>query len=156
MARDLANMSHSDMVERPLSLEPRKHTLDSLSLGVQGFPLRWLLFRSHFPQQRLVGTVNLNDGCCPILLLSDPEHQITATVPIAAHDILRAYSTGALDSGAMDFVRFHLEESECPYCSSVLEDQQLSEGEAAKTGLEDLRDRLLRSTAAALRKGSGA
>ncbi len=71
-------------------------------------------------------------------------------------DILRAYSTGALDSGAMDFVRFHLEESECPYCNSVLEDQRLSEGEAAKTGLGDLRDRLLRSTAAALRKASGA
>ena len=71
-------------------------------------------------------------------------------------DILRAYGTGALESGAMDFVRFHLEESQCPYCNSVLEDQQISDGEAARTGLEDLRDKLLRSTAAALRKASGA
>ncbi len=71
-------------------------------------------------------------------------------------DILRAYGTGALEPGAMDFVRFHLQESQCPYCSAVVEDQQLSDGEAAKTGLDDLRDRLLRSTVAALRRVSGA
>jgi hypothetical protein len=71
-------------------------------------------------------------------------------------DILRAYGTGALETGAMDFVRFHLQESQCPYCSAVVEDQQFSDGEAAKTGLDDLRDRLLRSTVAALRRVSGA
>ncbi len=56
----------------------------------------------------------------------------------------------------MDFVRFHLQESQCPYCRAVVEDQQLSDGEAAQTGLDDLRDRLLRSTVAALRRVSGA
>jgi hypothetical protein len=71
-------------------------------------------------------------------------------------DILRAYGTGALEAGAMEFVSFHLQESQCPYCSAVLSDQQISDGEAAQTGLEDLRDRLLRSTAAAIRRVSGA
>lgn len=97
--------------------------------------------------------------------MADPDEALIFTVATVwreervscpHQDILRAYSNGSLDSGAMDFVRFHLEESQCPYCNAVLEDQQLSEGEAAERGLEDLRDRLLRSTAAALRKASGA
>ena len=69
-------------------------------------------------------------------------------------DILRAFTETALEAGAMDFVRFHLEESQCPYCNALLEDQRLSDAEAASSGLEDLRDKLMRSTVTALREAS--
>lgn len=70
-------------------------------------------------------------------------------------DILRAFTEDSLEAGAMDFVRFHLEESQCPYCNAILEDQRLSDSEAASTGLQDLRDKLMRSTVTALREASG-
>ncbi len=74
MARNFPYVSYPDLVQGPLALEPRECTLDSLPLGVQGFPLRRLLLRSHFSQQRLMGTVDLNNGRCPVLLLDDPKH----------------------------------------------------------------------------------
>ena len=80
------------MVQGPLALEPRKCTFYALPLRIQRPPFRRLLLQPHFSQQSLMGTVNLNYGGSPVLLLNDPEHQITATVPIAGHDILRAYS----------------------------------------------------------------
>ena len=70
-------------------------------------------------------------------------------------DILRAYDTGSLDEGAHQFLTFHLRESQCPYCSAVLEDLRLTDEEAAQPKLTDLRDKLMRSTVAALRKASG-
>ena len=70
-------------------------------------------------------------------------------------DILRAFEAGSLERGAMDFIEFHLQECQCPYCAAVLEDLRLSDAEASRQKLGDLRDRLFRSTAAALRKTSG-
>ena len=70
-------------------------------------------------------------------------------------DILKAWQAGSLDPQAGEFVAFHLDESQCPYCNAVLEDLRTGEREAAESGLEDLRDRLLRSTVAALKKASG-
>lgn len=70
-------------------------------------------------------------------------------------DVLRAYDTGSLAEGAMDFLAFHLSESQCPYCNAVLEDLRLSDEEAAQPQLTNLRDKLLRSTVAALRHASG-
>ena len=66
-------------------------------------------------------------------------------------DILRAYETGSLEGGAMEFVRFHLEESQCPYCNATLSDLRTRDKEAAEPVLGDLRDKLLRSTRTALR-----
>ena len=70
-------------------------------------------------------------------------------------DILRAYETGSLEPGAMDFLKFHLDECQCPFCNAVLEDLRLSDSEAGKPELADLRDRLMRSTRAELRRASG-
>ena len=70
-------------------------------------------------------------------------------------DVLRAYQTASLEEGAMSFLKFHLEECQCPYCNAVLEDFRESDAEAAKPQMVDLRDRLMRSTAAALKKASG-
>lgn len=67
-------------------------------------------------------------------------------------DILRAFEAGSLEQGAMEFIEFHLQECQCPYCSAVLEDLRLSDAEASRQQLAGLRDRLFRSTAAALRK----
>ncbi len=71
-------------------------------------------------------------------------------------DILQGYDTGALGEGASAFVRFHLEESQCPYCNAVLEDQRARQQDADQADLSDMKDRLMRSTVAALRKASGA
>ncbi len=70
-------------------------------------------------------------------------------------DILRAYETSSLEPGAMAFLKFHLEECQCPFCNAVLEDLRLSDAEAGKPELADLRDRLMRSTRAELRRVSG-
>jgi hypothetical protein len=67
-------------------------------------------------------------------------------------DILHSWKSGALEGGAADFVAFHLQESQCPYCQAVLADLAAREDDARNAGLADLRDRLLRSTAAALRR----
>ena len=66
-------------------------------------------------------------------------------------DILRAYETKSLDPGAMEFLDFHLNECVCPYCNAILDDLRLRDDEASQHRLGDLKDRLLRSTAAALK-----
>lgn len=66
-------------------------------------------------------------------------------------DILKAYTAGALDAGAREFLAFHLEESQCPYCNAVIADFEAGERDADRGELEGLRERLLRSTVAALR-----
>jgi hypothetical protein len=67
-------------------------------------------------------------------------------------DILQSWSNGGLDGGAAEFIAFHLHESQCPYCHAVLADLAARDDDARNTALTDLRDRLLRSTAAALRR----
>ena len=66
--------------------------------------------------------------------------------------LLQSYLQGGLQAGAAEFVEFHLRESQCPFCSAIVEDLRVREGQAKTPVLEDLRDRLLRSTAAALRR----
>ena len=70
-------------------------------------------------------------------------------------DLLRAYETGSLREGAMEFLAFHLGESQCPYCNAVLEDIRLSDQEASQPRLTNLRDKLMRSTVAAVRQAAG-
>ena len=67
-------------------------------------------------------------------------------------DLLQSWQTGGLEGGAAAFVEFHLRESRCPYCSAVLEDLRVREDAARQAPLQDLRDKLLRSTATALRR----
>ena len=71
-------------------------------------------------------------------------------------DILQAYETGALSPGAMEFLGFHLQESECPYCNSVLEDLRSRQLDAEDARMSDLKDRLMRSTVSELRRATGA
>lgn len=70
-------------------------------------------------------------------------------------DILRSYDTGSLDEGAMQFLAFHLDESQCPYCHAVLEDLRLTDEQAAQPRIASLREKVMRSTVAALRKATG-
>jgi hypothetical protein len=67
-------------------------------------------------------------------------------------DVLQSWLQGGLPEGAADFVVFHLKDSQCPYCNAVVEDLQAREDLAKTPALEDLRDRLLRSTVAAMRR----
>ena len=71
-------------------------------------------------------------------------------------DILQAYETGALSPGALEFLTFHLQESECPYCNSVLEDLRSRQHDAEDARMSDLKDRLMRSTVSELRRATGA
>ncbi|MFO1051851.1 MAG: hypothetical protein U1F36_06520 [Planctomycetota bacterium] len=66
-------------------------------------------------------------------------------------DVLRAWLSGALSGGGAEFVAFHVEESKCPYCRAVVDEMRSRESPAAERRLEDVRDRLMRSTIAALR-----
>ena len=70
-------------------------------------------------------------------------------------DLLHSWFTGGLDAGAAEFVKFHLDESQCPYCNAVVEDLRAKDEDAQNQPFEDLRDRLLRSTAAELRRTRG-
>ena len=67
--------------------------------------------------------------------------------------VLQSYLQGELPSGAQEFVAFHLQDSECPYCNATLEDLRAREDDAQEPSMADLRDRLLRSTVAALGRG---
>jgi hypothetical protein len=67
-------------------------------------------------------------------------------------DLLQSFLQDGLDGGAAEFVRFHLTESQCPFCNAVVDDLRAKEDAARSTPLEDLRDKLLRSTVAALRR----
>jgi hypothetical protein len=65
--------------------------------------------------------------------------------------LLASWMQGGLAGGAREFVDFHLRDSKCPYCNAVVEDLQARESKAKSPVLDDMRDRLLRSTVAALR-----
>lgn len=66
--------------------------------------------------------------------------------------LLQSWLQGGLDGGARDFLDFHLGDSKCPYCNAVVDDLRARDAAARTPALEDLRDRLLRSTIAALRQ----
>lgn len=66
-------------------------------------------------------------------------------------DILASWQAGGLPEGAADFVEFHLRESQCPYCNAVVDDLREAEDAARTVERRDLRDKLLRTTMAALR-----
>jgi hypothetical protein len=67
--------------------------------------------------------------------------------------LLQSYLQGGLQGGAKDFLQFHLRDSQCPYCNAVVEELRARDAAAASPVLDDLRDRLLRSTAVELRRG---
>lgn len=66
--------------------------------------------------------------------------------------ILQSHLQGGLQGGAAEFVKFHLDESQCPYCNAIVEDLLAQDDLAKAPALEDLRDRLLRSTVTELRR----
>ena len=62
-------------------------------------------------------------------------------------DVLRSYLDGSLEPGAMDYLKFHVEECLCPYCGSVLDELREQDARALREDLQGIKDRLLRSTA---------
>jgi hypothetical protein len=67
-------------------------------------------------------------------------------------DWIASWMNEGMDGGAAEFVRFHLEESRCPFCNATLSDLRAREDAAKAAPMQDLKDRLLRSTATALRE----
>ncbi len=65
--------------------------------------------------------------------------------------VLQSWLQGGLTGGAADFVAFHLKDSQCPYCNAVVEDLEARDDAAREPVLADMKDRLLRSTFAAIR-----
>jgi hypothetical protein len=66
--------------------------------------------------------------------------------------LLQSWLQGGLEGGARAFLDFHLGESKCPYCNAVVDDLRARDAKAQSPVLTDMRDRLLRSTVAALRQ----
>lgn len=66
-------------------------------------------------------------------------------------DLLRSHHAGALDAAAAEFVAFHVGESRCPWCRAVLDACAAEDDAARQVPAADLRDRLMRSTIAAVR-----
>lgn len=66
--------------------------------------------------------------------------------------VLQSWLQGGLEGGAAEFVAFHLKDSECPYCNATVDDLKARDDEAKLPVLTDMKDRLLRSTVAALKK----
>jgi len=69
--------------------------------------------------------------------------------------LLQSWLQGGLDGGARSFLEFHLRDSKCPYCNAVVDDLRARDAAAQSPVLADMRDRLLRSTVAALRQTRG-
>lgn len=67
-------------------------------------------------------------------------------------NVLQSWLSGSLPEGAAAFVEFHLRDSSCPYCNATVEDLRARDDSARAPQLGDMRDRLLRSTVAALRQ----
>ncbi len=66
--------------------------------------------------------------------------------------VLQSWLQGGLPAGAAEFVEFHLRDSSCPCCHAVVEDLKAQDDSARSPVLEDMQERLLRSTVAALRR----
>ncbi|HHI79845.1 MAG TPA: hypothetical protein ENK02_07670 [Planctomycetes bacterium] len=68
-------------------------------------------------------------------------------------DLLLAWKEGSLEPGASDYLEFHVNEAECPYCQAVVEDLERRGKDAAEESalLEELRESLLSSTRTFLR-----
>lgn len=76
------------------------------------------------------------------------EDRITCPHP----DLWQSWLSGALTGGAAEFLAFHLQESQCPFCNAVVEDLKAREDNARRPQLRDLQDKLLRSTVSELRQ----
>ena len=66
--------------------------------------------------------------------------------------VLQSYLQGSLTGGAAEFVKFHLEDSQCPYCNAIIEDLKARDDQAKQPALADMKDRLLRSTVSELKR----
>ena len=66
-------------------------------------------------------------------------------------DVLRAWLGDSLAEGPAEFVAFHVRESQCPYCNAMLDEMRDRDEGAEHSPLDGLRERLHRSTIAALR-----
>ncbi len=67
-------------------------------------------------------------------------------------DILRAYRDGALESAQADYLVFHIDEAECPYCQAQIEDLARQDAAAGGVELDEIKERLLTSTMTFLRR----
>jgi hypothetical protein len=70
-------------------------------------------------------------------------------------DVLRAARLGGLPADAAEFVRFHLEESCCPFCNAVVQEFDELDEEAAQprdAELDAAKERVMRSTMTFLRR----
>jgi len=69
--------------------------------------------------------------------------------------VLQSWLAQGLEGGAAEFVEFHLRDSECPFCNATVDDLKARDDEAKQPVLEDMKDRLLRSTSAEIQRSKG-
>lgn len=62
-------------------------------------------------------------------------------------DLLRAHHDGSLSGGQADYIAWHVNEAECPYCMAWLDEIDASEKDAGeRQQLDEIKERLLSST----------
>ena len=62
-------------------------------------------------------------------------------------DLLRAHQDGSLTGGQADYITWHVNVAECPYCMAYLDEIEASEKDAGKRQeLDQIKERLLSST----------
>ena len=93
-----------------------------------------------------------DDGIDPALVFTVATVWREERISCPHQHVLQSWLQGGLPGGAGEFVEFHLRDSQCPYCNAVVEDLRAREDQAKAPALEDLRERLLRSSATALRR----
>jgi hypothetical protein len=69
--------------------------------------------------------------------------------------VLQSWLQDGLEGGAAEFVAFHLQDSECPYCNATVDDLKARDDDAKQPVMADMKDRLLRSTCAEIKRAKG-
>ncbi len=114
------------------------------------------------PVQRHAGDC---DACCDVLAalreevaaigISLSRLWIQGRVSCPHASLLAGYAAGSLPPGAMDYLRFHLEDLGCPHCAAALEELAAEESGAATPQADRACRRVAESTAAWLAEPPG-
>lgn len=62
-------------------------------------------------------------------------------------DLLRAWHDGGLSGGQADYIAWHIQEAECPYCMAYIDEIESADVDGSKKQeLDEIKERLLSST----------
>ena len=63
------------------------------------------------------------------------------------NDLLRSFKDGSLSGGQAEYIAWHIDTAECPYCMASIDEIEATESDAGKRQeLDQIKERLLSST----------